>query len=23
VGLDRSNSASKQPIWKRWYPRES
>jgi len=23
VGLDRSNSASKPPIWKRWYPRES
>ena len=23
VGLNRSNSANKQPIWKRWYPRES
>ena len=22
-GLNRSNSANKQPIWKRWYPRES
>jgi len=23
VGLKRSNSANMQPIWKRWYPRES
>ena len=23
MGLNRSNSANKQPIWKRWYPRES
>ena len=23
VGLKRSNSANKQPIWKRWYSRES
>ena len=23
VGLNRSNSGNMQPIWKRWYPRES